>query len=72
MGGQGDRITRLLMLIEDKGIDAVVFFSPENIRYLSGFRGEGVLLMGRDQGYLISDGRYLTQAEEESPIYLFA
>lgn len=65
------RIDRVFDLMEREGVDALVFFSPENIYYLSGFGGEGVLVFGAGEGHLISDGRYHTQAQEESSEFSF-
>lgn len=40
--------------------------SPENVRYLCGFSGtEGTLLLGREAGFFLTDGRYTTQARSE-------
>jgi Xaa-Pro aminopeptidase len=46
--------------------DGMLVTSPENIRYLSGFSGtEGTLLITRDKGFFLTDGRYTTQARRE-------
>jgi Xaa-Pro aminopeptidase len=51
----------------EKDIEGILFFSPENIRYLTGFSGsEGYLLVGRDENLLLVDSRYITQAHEET------
>lgn len=47
-------------------VDALLFLSPENIRYLCGFTGsEGVLLVTKEERIFLSDFRYATQAKEE-------
>lgn len=71
MGWPGGRIARIFKLMEERETDALVLFSLENIYYLSGFHGEGVLIFGAGEGYLVSDGRYLTQAGEEAPEFSF-
>ena len=39
-----------------------------NVRYLSGFTGSNAaLLLTRERAVLATDGRYVTQAEQESP-----
>jgi Xaa-Pro aminopeptidase len=46
--------------------DGMLVTSPENVRYLSGFSGsEGTLLLTRDSGFFLTDGRYTTQARQE-------
>jgi Xaa-Pro aminopeptidase len=46
--------------------DGMLVTSPENVRYLCGFSGsEGTLLMTRESGFFLTDGRYTTQARRE-------
>jgi len=47
--------------IMPSGIDRV------NLRYLTGYTGEGALLVTRDKATLFTDSRYLEQAEKEAP-----
>jgi Xaa-Pro aminopeptidase len=54
-------------ILGEKDIVGILLFSPENIRYLTGFSGsEGYLLVGRDEDLLLVDSRYITQAHEET------
>jgi Xaa-Pro aminopeptidase len=54
-------------ILGEKDIEGILLFSPENIRYLTGFSGsEGYLLVGRDENLLLVDSRYITQAHEET------
>jgi Xaa-Pro aminopeptidase len=54
-------------IFEKKEVEGILFFSPENIRYLSGFSGsEGYLFVGEDEKILLVDSRYITQAHEEA------
>ncbi len=54
-------------ILQKKSVEGILFFSPENIRYLTGFSGsEGYLLTGKDELFLLVDSRYLTQAREEA------
>ncbi len=47
-------------------IDAILFLSLENIRYLCGFTGsEGVLLVTKQERVFLSDFRYEAQAQKE-------
>jgi Xaa-Pro aminopeptidase len=58
------RLKKLWQLISTDA-DAILITSPENVRYLSGFAGtEGTLLLTRNMGFFLTDGRYATQAKE--------
>jgi len=62
MGGEMPR-----EFLQKKDVEGILFFSPENIRYLTGFSGsEGYLLVGKDENLLLVDSRYITQAQEET------
>lgn len=61
------RYARLLELLNTIGLDACWIVNPENIRYLSGFTGEGSLLMAGDELFIMTDGRFTEQAEHECP-----
>jgi Xaa-Pro aminopeptidase len=39
----------------------------ENIRYLTGFAGEGSLFVSAEKSVLLTDFRYIEQAARESP-----
>ena len=54
-------------IAQKKNVEGILFFSPENIRYLTGFSGsEGYLFVGMDENLLLVDSRYITQAQEET------
>jgi Xaa-Pro aminopeptidase len=54
-------------ILKKKSIEGILFFSPENIRYLTGFSGsEGYLLVDEDEHLLLVDSRYITQARDEA------
>jgi len=54
-------------ILQKKSVERILFFSAENIRYLTGFSGsEGYLVAGKDEDLLLVDSRYLTQAQEET------
>lgn len=61
------RLGRLRSLMERQDLDALLVTNPENRRYISGFTGEGLLLITRDNTCLVTDGRYATQAGLEAP-----
>ena len=47
--------------------DAVIVSSYANIRYLSGFSGEGYAVFTHDGKYIFTDFRYVEQARKQSP-----
>jgi len=63
-----ERLDKIRKLIEEESIDALVISSTINRRYLSGFRGTaGVLLISAEKALLITDFRYVSQAEVQAP-----
>ena len=59
--------TQIQAILGNKSLKGILFFSPENIRYLTGFSGsEGYLLTGKDENLLLVDFRYITQAHGET------
>lgn len=71
------RIDRLRELMNQSNFDAVIIFSDENRRYLSGFTGEdgsydesaGILVITDNDLILATDSRYKLQAENEAELY---
>ena len=61
------RLGRLRNLIGRQDLDALLVTNPENMRYISGFTGEGLLLISPGDACLVTDGRYKTQAGLEAP-----
>ncbi|MBF0111353.1 MAG: aminopeptidase P family protein [Desulfamplus sp.] len=72
-----NRIDRLRESMDKNSFDAVVIFSDENRRYLSGFTGEdgnydesaGILIITQTELILATDSRYKIQAENEAKLY---
>lgn len=61
------KFTNLRKVMEQKGLDAIVVLSPYNRRYLSGFTGtSGSLLITQDTKQLITDFRYIQQANSQA------
>ena len=53
--------------IEEAEVDALLITHPVNRRYLSGFDGSsGLLLISSNLAYLVTDFRYLEQAEKQA------
>lgn len=62
-----NRYTRLMAELNQRGIDAALIHRSENIRYLTGYTGEGSVLAAKDGLYIITDFRYVEQAGIQSP-----
>ncbi|MCX7982871.1 MAG: Xaa-Pro peptidase family protein [Syntrophales bacterium] len=63
-----DRREALKARLSACGVETYLLFDMNNIRYLTGFRGEeGLLLFHGGEWILFVDGRYVTQAREELP-----
>jgi len=66
-----ERLERVRARLARQGLDAMLVAHGEtigdpNVRYLSGFSGSsGMLLIGRTDAIIITDGRYFEQVEEE-------
>lgn len=58
---------KVLQILKEKMIDAILVSDGYNMRYLSGFRGAtGYLYLTRNRRVLLTDSRYTTQAGEEA------
>jgi len=57
---------KVISLLRQEQLDAVVFCQPENLRYLCGFTGsDGVLVATPERLVFLTDSRYTTQANDE-------
>ena len=69
------KLNRIREAITDHGAEALLVTEPANVRYLSGFRApeDGRVLVTLEHAVLITDGRYVAQAGEESqlPVEIF-
>ncbi|MFZ5898578.1 MAG: M24 family metallopeptidase [Bacillota bacterium] len=62
------RVEALRRAMETEGLPYLLVTSSHNRRYLSGFTGTtGVLLIGMDDAYILTDFRYLEQVRVECP-----
>ncbi len=61
------RITKLFKLLDSIGADGAIFQNAENIFYLSGFTGEGTLIITRNHRFILTDSRYTLMAKLQSP-----
>ncbi len=54
-------------LLSDAKVDLALITDEANMRYLSGFTGEGYLLLTKNAGKVVTDSRYTVAAREECP-----
>jgi len=65
-----NRIERLRELCKNKDLDGFIISKPENRLYFSGFSGSsGLLLVAGNEAKLLTDFRYVTQAQSQAPDY---
>ncbi len=61
-----DRLKRCRGLLSRLGVDGLLVTDPEDVRYLSGFRGDdATLVVGADAASICTDARYWEQVHEE-------
>ncbi|ABQ26014.1 M24 family metallopeptidase [Geotalea uraniireducens] len=61
-----DRILSAQGFLQRFDVDVLIFVNLCDIRYLTGFTGSsGTLVLGRDEGWFLTDSRYTTQASDE-------
>lgn len=64
------RVEKLRERMKDENIEAFLITDATNRRYVSGFTGTaGVVLITKDSAQLITDFRYVTQAQEQAPYF---
>jgi Xaa-Pro aminopeptidase len=65
-----NRLQNLRHKLAEKEIEAVLVSQPENLYYLSGCEGlEGYLLISGQRAIIVTDFRYVEQAQRQSPGY---
>ena len=58
---------RFLSAMAARAISAALIHRPENVRYLTGFTGEGCLFVSAQRQALLTDFRYVEQAARQAP-----
>lgn len=61
------RVDTLISKLTHNGIPAALIHSAANMRYISGYTGEGCLLIAPGARFIITDFRYTEQASLEAP-----
>lgn len=65
------RVGNVRRRMAQQQLDAIIVTSRENVFYLSGFSGSsGDLIITMENAYLLTDFRYLQQAQMESPDFI--
>ncbi len=62
-----ERIERMLAQMSDKGFTHALVQKPQNMRYLTGYTGEGSLLVSNKGAVILTDFRYVEQAGRQAP-----
>lgn len=62
-----DRAERLLAKMNIGPKEAVLIHNPSNMFYLSGYTGEGLVLLAQGVKTIVTDFRYTEQAEKQAP-----
>ena len=62
-----DRANRLLKALRATPNEGALVYVPSNMFYLSGYKGEGLLLISEAICAVVTDFRYTEQAEKEAP-----
>ncbi|MDR0396992.1 MAG: aminopeptidase P family protein [Oscillospiraceae bacterium] len=65
-------LNELLDQLAEIGLDGAILHKRENIRYFSGFTGEGLLLVARGKRAIVTDFRYIEQAGLQAPDWIAA
>lgn len=66
MSAYAARQERLVGLLEERGLGALVVTTPANVRYLTGYVGSnGIALVGAGGRVLVTDSRYAVSAREQ-------
>lgn len=64
------RLAKLRAKLHENGLDAILTDNPVNRRYISGFTGSaGLILVTNSHAYLLTDFRYVDQAEAQAPAF---
>ena len=65
-----NRLAQLSTYIAENNLDAMYISSYENYRYYSGFTGSNChLIVTHDKRFIITDGRYFSQAKQQAGEY---
>ena len=63
------RTVRFLEMLKESGAQGALVHKPSNIRWLSGYTGEGIVVVAGGLRAIVTDFRYTEQAEQQAPDY---
>lgn len=63
------RTDKLLAFLGEMGAQGTLIHKPSNIRWLSGYTGEGLLVIAKGLRAIVTDFRYTEQAQQQAPAY---
>lgn len=69
---QKDRVLRLLQAVSLPPDGSILIHKPSNMFYLSGYTGEGLLVLTHKSRTIVTDFRYVEQAESQAPGFAVA
>ena len=58
------KYTEIMSIMQEHALDGIVFSNPYNIRYLTGFSGEGCFYVDKKTQIIITDSRYTIAAKK--------
>lgn len=61
--------SKILQVMQAKKLDAIVITDKYNMRYISSYRGEGIIVYSDRKRWVITDSRYTEQVERECADY---
>jgi len=60
-------VKKIRKMLQEKDLDAILIFNPENRQYISGFTGSaGYVLLSEKEQVFMTDFRYIEQAKKET------
>jgi len=62
-----ERAKKLMAILEEKGVGAALITKPDNMRYFTGYTGEGCLLILKNRLVVLTDFRYVEQVSIQAP-----
>ena len=62
-----ERLQRFLAAMAARGLTAALIHKPQNMRYLTGFTGEGCLFLSAQRQAVLTDFRYVEQLSRQAP-----
>lgn len=65
--GSVNPLSHLDAFLSELRADAALVHRPENLHWIAGYTGEGMLFVSRDRRVIVTDSRYTEQARRQAP-----